>query len=293
MSAGDDPTFRLVLVLVLATAIGPFALQVFLPALPAIQADFAVSAATAQLVFSLSAFSIAVSTLFYGPISDRVGRRPALIGGLVVYLAGSVLCAVAPTISVLIVGRIVQAAGGCAGIVLTRAIVRDLYSLDRSAAVLAYITMAMVAAPMVAPALGGLLTDTAGWRMVFVVGAALGVVIMAAVHRGLPETSQPLAGSAPRNPFTRLRQAAALAGVHGLRPAGGMVDLVVLCLPGRGPLRHDDRDAAAGRRVWLHVRPGLRRVHDRQFRGRTLFGAAGCRPDDRTGQRGLARSARW
>lgn len=201
MSGGDDPTFRLVMVLVLATAIGPFALQVFLPALPAIQADFAVSAATAQLVFSLSAFSIAVSTLFYGPISDRVGRRPALIGGLVVYLAGSVLCAVAPTISVLIVGRIVQAAGGCAGIVLTRAIVRDLYSLDRSAAVLAYITMAMVAAPMVAPALGGLLTDTAGWRMVFVVGAALGVVIMAAVHRGLPETSQPQAGSAARNPF--------------------------------------------------------------------------------------------
>jgi DHA1 family bicyclomycin/chloramphenicol resistance-like MFS transporter len=196
-----DPTFRLVLVLVLATAIGPFALQVFLPALPAIQADFAVSAATAQLVFSLSAFSIAVSTLFYGPISDRVGRRPALIGGLIVYLAGSVLCAVAPTISVLIVGRIVQAAGGCAGIVLTRAIVRDLYSLDRSAAVLAYITMAMVAAPMVAPALGGLLTDAAGWRMVFVVGAALGVVIMATVHRGLPETARPHAGSAPRHPF--------------------------------------------------------------------------------------------
>ena len=87
----------------------------------------------AQLVFSLSAFSIAVSMLFYGPISDRFGRRPALIGGLIVYLAGSVICAVAPTIAVLIVGRIVQAAGGCAGIVLTRAIVRDLYSLDRSA----------------------------------------------------------------------------------------------------------------------------------------------------------------
>ncbi len=81
--------------------------------------DFGVSAATAQLVFSLSAFSIAVSMLFYGPISDRFGRRPALIGGLVVYLAGSVMCAVAPTIAVLIVGRIVQAAGGCAGIVLT------------------------------------------------------------------------------------------------------------------------------------------------------------------------------
>ena len=106
-------------VLVLATALGPFAMQVFLPALPAIQADFGVSAATAQLVFSLSAFAIAVATLFYGPLSDRFGRRPALIGGLLVYLAGSLLCAVAPSIAVLIVGRIVQAAGGCAGIVLS------------------------------------------------------------------------------------------------------------------------------------------------------------------------------
>lgn len=201
MTAAEAPPFRLVLVLVLATAIGPFALQVFLPALPAIQAGFGVSAATAQLVFSLSAFAIAVSTLFYGPISDRVGRRPALIGGLVLYLIGSVICAVAPTVTVLIVGRIVQAAGGCAGIVLTRAIVRDLYGLERSASLLAYITMAMVAAPMVAPAVGGLLSDAAGWRSVFVAGALLGAAVMLAVHRGLPETAPPAPATAPRNPF--------------------------------------------------------------------------------------------
>ena len=204
--AAPAPPFRLILVLVLATAIGPFALQVFLPALPAIQNGFGVTAGTAQLVFSLSAFSIAVSMLFYGPISDRVGRRPALIGGLVVYVAGSIICAAAPTITALILGRIVQAAGGCAGLVLTRAIVRDLYSLDRSATLLAYITMAMVAAPMVAPALGGLLTDLAGWRSVFVVGAALGILVLVAVHGGLPETAarsgparspNPLAGFGP------------------------------------------------------------------------------------------------
>ena len=196
-TAAPAPPFRLVVVLVLATGIGPFAMQVFLPALPSIQARFGVSAASAQLVFSLSAFSIAVSMLFYGPISDRFGRRPALIGGLIVYLAGSVMCAVAPSIAVLIVGRIVQAAGGCAGIVLSRAIVRDLYSLDRSASVLAYITMAMVAAPMIAPALGGLLTDLAGWRSVFVAGTAVGVLILVAVHGGLPET----AGSIGRRPL--------------------------------------------------------------------------------------------
>jgi DHA1 family bicyclomycin/chloramphenicol resistance-like MFS transporter len=144
-SAGAaGPSFRFVAVLVAATALGPFAMQVFLPALPAIQEDFAVGAATAQLVFSLSAFAIAVATLFYGPLSDRVGRRPALLGGLVVYLLGSLACTIAPSILTLIFGRIVQAAGGCAGIVLTRAIVRDLYEREQAATMLAYITMAMV-----------------------------------------------------------------------------------------------------------------------------------------------------
>jgi DHA1 family bicyclomycin/chloramphenicol resistance-like MFS transporter len=184
------PPARFVAVLVLATALGPFAMQVFLPALPAIQEDFAVGAATAQLAFSLSAFAIAVATLFYGPVSDRTGRRPALIGGLLVYLAGSLICALAPTIGTLILGRIVQAAGGCAGIVLARAIVRDLYSLDQSATVLAYITMAMVVAPMLAPALGGLLTDLAGWRSVFVAGILVGGLILVAVRAELGETAR-------------------------------------------------------------------------------------------------------
>ena len=189
-AAAPGPSFRFVAVLVLATALGPFAMQVFLPALPAIQEDFAVGAVTAQLAFSLSAFAIAVATLFYGPISDRVGRRPALIGGLLIYLVGSVICAVAPSIAVLIVGRVVQAAGGSAGIVLSRAIVRDLYGRERSATVLAYITMAMVAAPMIAPAFGGLLTDLSGWRSVFVAGVAVGVLILLAVRAELAETAQ-------------------------------------------------------------------------------------------------------
>ena len=212
-TAGRDLGF--IAVLVLATAIGPLAMQVFLPALPAIQSGFAVGAATAQLVFSLSAFAIAVSMLAYGPISDRLGRRPALLGGLVVYLAGSVLCAMAPTIWLLILGRIVQAAGGCAGLVLTRAIVRDRYGLDRAAEMLAYVTVAMVAAPMVAPALGGLLADALGWRAIFWVGVGLGVVILAVVWTALPETLHP--GSVPlsRNPlhgFGRLARSATYLG---------------------------------------------------------------------------------
>lgn len=185
------PSFRFVTVLVLATAIGPFAMQVFIPALPTIQTDFAVGPATAQLALSLSALAIAVATLFYGPLSDRFGRRPALIGGLVVYMLGSALCALANSMGVLILGRIIQAAGGCAGIVLSRAIVRDLYELEQSAKILAYITMAMVVAPTIAPALGGLLTDIVGWRWVFWIGGLAGLLTLLAVRAELTETAPP------------------------------------------------------------------------------------------------------
>lgn len=185
------PTAGLLAVLIVATGLGPFAMQVFLPALPEIQRGFGVSAATAQLAFSLSAFAIALATLIYGPLSDRVGRRPAMIGGLVVYLAGSLLCALAPGIGWLVLGRIVQAAGGCAGLVLSRAIVRDLYGLEQSAKAIAYITMAMVVAPMLAPVLGGFLTEHAGWRAVFVAGIAVGAAVLVALLTSLSETAPP------------------------------------------------------------------------------------------------------
>jgi DHA1 family bicyclomycin/chloramphenicol resistance-like MFS transporter len=178
----------LLLVLIVATALGPMAMQIFIPALPAIQEGFGVSPATAQLTLSLSAFAIALATLAYGPLSDRFGRRPALLGGLLVYLAGSALCGLATSIEGLILGRVVQAAGGCAGMVLTRVIIRDLYDLERSATMLAYVTMAMVVAPMLAPALGGVLNDLAGWRSVFLLGGALGGVVTAVVATELPET---------------------------------------------------------------------------------------------------------
>jgi MFS transporter, DHA1 family, multidrug resistance protein len=205
---GGGVSLRLLLVLIVATALGPMAMQIFVPALPAIQEGFDVTPATAQLTLSLSAFSIALATLAYGPLSDRFGRRPALLGGLVVYLAGSALCGLATSMGGLIAGRIVQAAGGCAGIVLTRAIIRDLYDLDRSAQMLAYITMAMVAAPMLAPSLGGLLTDLAGWRSVFAFGGLLGVLVTAVVAAELPETSPPrrTAGAAGRHGALHLLQ---------------------------------------------------------------------------------------
>lgn len=178
-----------VFVLIAVTALGPFAMQVFLPALPVIQADFGVPAAAAQLSVSMSMLSIAVSTLVCGPLSDRFGRRPVLLVGLCLFLAGAAICALAPNVEVLILGRIVQAAGGASGMVLARAIVRDVYHHDRVASTLAYITMAMVVAPMIAPAFGGVLTDSLGWRANFTAAGILGVAVLVLVLLRLAETN--------------------------------------------------------------------------------------------------------
>lgn len=112
--------------LVVLAAIGPASFQIFLPSLPAIRDGFGVGEGTAQLALSLSMLGIALATLAYGRLADRFGRRPVLLAGMVLLLAGSVLCAMAPGIGWLIAGRIVQAAGGASGMVVTRAIVLDI-----------------------------------------------------------------------------------------------------------------------------------------------------------------------
>jgi len=178
----------LLFVLVALTALGPMSMQIFLPALPAIRTSYGVSAATAQLTLSVSMLAIALATLIYGPLSDRYGRRPIVIIGLFFFLAGSALCAAAPDIWTLIVGRMLQGAGGASGMVLARAIVRDLYDRDRSASVIAYLTTAMVIAPMLSPTIGGVLTDWASWRASFVFAGCVGLGVTALVLARLPET---------------------------------------------------------------------------------------------------------
>ena len=184
-----SPKSRLFLVvLVGATALGPLAIQIFLPSLPSIQADLEVSGPVAQLVFSLSMAAIAIAMLIYGPLSDRFGRRPTLVAGLILYLIGSLLSTLAPSIAVLILGRTVQAVGGAAPLALTRTIIRDLYGRERAASMIAYVTMAMVIAPMMAPAIGGYLNDLIGWRANFAFCGIAGILVTVLVVARLPET---------------------------------------------------------------------------------------------------------
>ena len=176
-------------VLVAMSGAGPLATHIFLPALPAIQKSFGVSPGVAQLTLSLSLVSMAIATLFYGPLSDRFGRRPALLAGMAVFLAGSAMCVIAPTIGWLVAGRIVQAAGGAAGLVVTRAIISDAYPQERVASMMGYLIMAMVLSTIIAPTLGGILSDLVGWRAIFGLVTAAALIIVVVGYFLLVETS--------------------------------------------------------------------------------------------------------
>ncbi len=175
--------------LVAVTSTGPLAMQLFVPGLPAIANEFEVSQGVANLALSLSFLSIGVATLFYGPLADRFGRRPVLLAGLGLFLVGTAISAFAPSAEILIGGRILQAGGSAAGLVVSRALVRDIFGPERAASVIAYLTLAMVVAPMMALILGGFIVDFWGWRWTFAFSLAFGVVVIAAVLKTVPETN--------------------------------------------------------------------------------------------------------
>ena len=179
---------RLIILLAAASALGPTAMQILLPALPVIKDTFQVSNDIAQLTLSLSMFAIAIGTLIYGPLSDKYGRRVIMLLGLAITIAGSIFCFLATSIDLLILGRFIQAFGGAAGLVLARAIVRDVYEAEDAARVIATLVMVMVVIPMLSPALGGELMDQFGWQSVFIAIAFFGVLIFLFSISYLPET---------------------------------------------------------------------------------------------------------
>ena len=186
MTRIPGPWFGLALGMI--TFIGPLAIHLFFPAIPAVKAAFGLSDAMAQFTFSVAVFGMAFATLVYGSLADRYGRRPVLLSGLGFFLAGTVMSAAAATVPLLVAGRLVQAVGAGCGVTLVRTIARDAYGSERLVQAIAYLTMFYALGPMVSPVVGGVLVDMLGWRSVFGFALVAGAVITASAYRVIYET---------------------------------------------------------------------------------------------------------
>ncbi len=180
-----------VLLLAAVTALGPLATDLYLPALPAIGHAFGAGPDQVQLTLSLYIAAFALAQLLCGPLSDRFGRKPVLLAGMSIFTLASLLCAFAPTIELLYLGRALQALGGATGPVLGRAAVRDIYGPQEAGRILSYMASTMAIAPAAAPIVGGLLLVYYGWESTFLAlalyGALMVMVIALLLREPLPD----------------------------------------------------------------------------------------------------------
>jgi len=178
----------LLLTLIGVSAVGPMALNGVLPAATVVMNELSTNFETAQLVLTMFLLASLVSQLVMGPLADQRGRRPVMLLNLIIFVIGSALCAVAPTIEWLLFGRFVQGVGVAACVFLPRTIVRDIYSAGKAASVIGYMTTAMMIAPMFGPAMGGWITDNYSWRFMYWGLFILGVFLLLAAFFYQKET---------------------------------------------------------------------------------------------------------
>jgi len=187
-SPRQTPSRAFTISLGLIALITPLAVHLFFPVIPAVKVALGLSDARAQLTFSIALFGMAFATLFYGSLSDRYGRRPVLLSGLALFLFGSVVSLMAETVNALVLGRLVQAIGAGCALTLVRAIARDAYRAEQLVKAIAYLTMFGTLGPMVSPFIGGVLTDTLGWRSVFGFSLLAGGAITLTAYLAMYET---------------------------------------------------------------------------------------------------------
>src|SRR5918993_1013472 len=194
------PRWYFFVALLSVTFIGPLSLHLFIPAMPAVKDEFGGSTGMAQLTLSLAMLSMALFSVAYGGLFHPLRGKRVLLGGLVLFTCGAASCMAAANLPMLLVGRILQGAGAGCGVVLARAIARDVYGQDRVAQVIAYLTAAYVLGPMLAPPIGGHLTAAFGWRALFVLASIVGLLVIFAVIFGVPET-RARSAAVPRSVF--------------------------------------------------------------------------------------------
>lgn len=195
---------RTILILGALSAFGPLAIDFYLPGFPAMALAFATDEKHIQTTLAVYFLGLSIGQLVYGPMADRFGRRVPLLIGVSLFTLASLACAFAPTLDALILARFVQALGGCAGMVLSRAIVSDKCDAVASAKVFSQLMLVMGLAPILAPMLGGVLVNAFGWQSIFIALTLFSALCSLAVTLGLPESLPP---TQPRQPLSgALRQ---------------------------------------------------------------------------------------
>jgi DHA1 family bicyclomycin/chloramphenicol resistance-like MFS transporter len=179
---------KLAIILGTLSAFAPLSIDMYLPALPTIAADFNTDISVIQQTLAVFFIGLSMGQTIYGPIADRVGRRGPLLFGSALYMLACIGCAFAPTVQSLILLRLAQALGGCAGIVISRSIVRDLFDQQESARMYSFLMLVMGLAPITAPLIGGQLLLHFGWRSIFITLSAFGLLCFLMVAFVLPET---------------------------------------------------------------------------------------------------------
>src|SRR6195952_1333014 len=189
LSNSPAPTSKVMLLLLVAmTGVAPISLYMLVPALPILASSFGRDFSIAQMTVSLYMVGLGCSQIMMGPLSDRFGRRPVLLAGLGLMVVASGGCILAETLPQLIAARFMQALGGASGMVISRAIIRDLYSRDRISSMISLVIAVMMIAQMLSPLTGGLLETAFGWRAIFYVITAASLAIAVAIAVALPET---------------------------------------------------------------------------------------------------------
>src|SRR5579883_1041554 len=178
-------------ILGLFAAIGPFAIDMYLPALPSIAADLHASTAATQMTLTLFFLAFGVCQIFYGPVSDMIGRKPPLYLGLALFIFGSIGCSLAPNISWLLAFRFVQGAGASCTMAIPRAIIRDLHTGIEATRLMSTVMLVLSVSPILAPLTGSALIVPFGWRAVFVAVTVVAVLSFMLVAVSLPETRPP------------------------------------------------------------------------------------------------------
>lgn len=228
-------SWKTLLLLVMMNGLAPVSLYILVPALPILTKTFLSDVSAVQLNVSLFMVGLAISQLVTGPLSDRFGRRPVLLAGLGLTVLATIICIFAQTLPQLIGGRFLQALGGATGMVMARAIIRDLYPRERVGGMISLVIAVMMIAQMLSPLIGGLIETSFGWRAIFYFMAATSIVVAVSIAFGLPETRRVAATAGDSGFFKDVRALSSSRAFIGYVLCQMLASAIIFTFAGGGP----------------------------------------------------------